>query len=101
VDRPQALKRTPEGMVLVEIECDRPAAAAEALAEREGIERVRLHGAGLHVTVPAQDEAAAGVRQRLEEERFAVTRADAVAPSLEDVFISLTERGDERPEVAA
>jgi len=98
VDRPEALKKTPEGTAVVQIACDRPAAAVEFLAEQTDVEHARLHGAGVHVTVPSGEDAVARVRHLLTAQGFNVARADAVEPTLEDVFVALTGRGDQRLE---
>ncbi len=89
LDRPDRLKQRREAGTLVEVECDRPAAAAAALQTRAGFASARLHGAGLHVGLEEPAEAADRVRAVLEEAGFSVGRAEVVAPALEDVFFSL------------
>jgi ABC-2 type transport system ATP-binding protein len=97
VDRPARLKRMPEGTALVEVECDRPAAAVEFLAEQGDMEHARLHRTGVHVTVLSAEGATARVRHLLEGRGLIVARAEVVAPTLEDVFVSLTRAADEPP----
>ncbi len=89
LDRPEALKRVPTGCVLVEIECDRPAAAVEALAERPGVVYAQLHGIGLHALVVEREGAAEWLSRELSAAGLVVRQARLVDPTLEDVFISL------------
>ncbi|HUU53448.1 MAG TPA: ABC transporter ATP-binding protein [Armatimonadota bacterium] len=89
VDRPRTLKEPRGDRALVEVECARPAAAVEALSGQEGIAYARLHAAGLHVSVPEGEGAAARVSSLLEREGFFAERSEVVAPTLEDVFVSL------------
>lgn len=91
LDRPDRLKQVREKGRLVEVECDRPAAAAAALQATAGFGSARLHGAGIHVGLDEPAGAAAGVRSALEEAGFRVERAEVVGPTLEDVFVSLIE----------
>ncbi|HRB82196.1 MAG TPA: hypothetical protein PK614_08030, partial [Nitrospira sp.] len=60
-----------------------------------GVKETALFGKGLHVVV---ERRAAGVipaiKNRLVELNFAVSRAERIAPSLEDVFVSLIEARD-------
>ena len=91
LDRPDRLKQMRDKGTLVEVECDRPAAAAAALQARAEFASARLHGAGIHVGLDEPAGAAAGVRSALEEAGFRVERAEVVGPTLEDVFVSLIE----------
>jgi ABC-2 type transport system ATP-binding protein len=75
------------GQVL-EVDCDAPGAALEALRALPGLDDVSLYGALIHVV-------AEGVAERRQEIESALTSAgvkvralDLIAPSLEDVFIS-------------
>jgi ABC-2 type transport system ATP-binding protein len=95
LDRPDRLKRAPAGQLLVAVECDRPAAAVEALTGRQGVVYARLHRAGLHVLVEAREGSAQWLRGELEASGFAVARAEPVGPSLEDVFVSLIRDAEE------
>ncbi len=75
---------------LVEAQCEMPAAAAQALRDRHGLPRTRLHGRGLHVSVPESEGAVERVRAALLAEHLDVRSVEAVTPSLEDVFVDLT-----------
>lgn len=75
---------------IIELDCDLPAAAAEALRTKHGLPFARLSGRGLHVTMPEGAEAADRIQAVLEADGFHVGRAREVVPSLEDVFVDLT-----------
>ena len=53
--------------------------------------RAGLFGRDLHVTVADRESALAALPPRLAERGVAVTGLREIAPSLEDVFISLVE----------
>ncbi len=76
---------------LVEVDCELPAAAAEALRDRHGLMNVRLHGRGLHISVAEAEGAVERVRAALRAEHIDAERVGAVTPSLEDVFVGLTQ----------
>jgi ABC-2 type transport system ATP-binding protein len=86
---------------IVEVLCEQPQDAMLVLGTVEGVKEAALFGKGLHVVV---DREAVGVipaiKNRLAERNFAVSRAERIVPSLEDVFVSLIEARDrlERPQ---
>jgi ABC-2 type transport system ATP-binding protein len=86
---------------IVEVLCEQPQDAMLGLGTVEGVKEAALFGKGLHVVV---DREAVGVisaiKDRLAERNFAVSRAERIVPSLEDVFVSLIEARDrlERPQ---
>jgi ABC-2 type transport system ATP-binding protein len=80
------------GQVL-EIRCSAAEAAVRALneARRQGVAHwteAALYGALVHVVVSDVDVAKAKIGELLARESIAVQRIEAIAPSLEDVFIS-------------
>lgn len=79
--------REMRGQVL-EIDCDKPALAIPALREMGAFEEVALYGALIHAVAPDVDSLKQQIGRRLEEVGVRVTTMDAIAPSLEDVFIS-------------
>jgi ABC-2 type transport system ATP-binding protein len=101
---PAALKSEHMQDDILEIICDRP---QEAMAEIDGLPGFRdvaLFGKGLHAVTSNAVTAAPTARARLEERGFRVDRIEPIAPSLEDVFVSLIEAHDRaeqaKPEVA-
>ena len=101
-DTPRQLKaRFMAGQVL-EVSCQRP---QDALAEVEavaGVREVALFGKTLHVVIDdPPEQAMPRIRRRLAERGFAAVSIEPIAPSLEDVFVSLIESRDRagRPQV--
>ena len=68
--------------------------AMELLEGVEAVQEAALFGNGLHVTVARAGEGAAAVQRALTEAGFAVSRLEAITPSMEDVFVSLVEARD-------
>ena len=92
---PETLKREAMREDVLELVCDRPEAAMEALAGsgvREGGGPLRQHACTWWPTIG--DRAAARARARLAERGFQVERIERIMPSLEDVFVSLIEARD-------
>lgn len=100
VGTPGELKTTLMREDVIEVTCERP---QDAMAEIDGIEAVKevaLFGRGLHAVAADGDAAAAAIRQRLETRGYRIDRIEAIAPSLEDVFVSLVEARDRAEESA-
>jgi len=87
---------------VLDVLCDRPQDAMEEIERLTGIREVALFGKGLHVVAEDATVAAVAVRRHLEARGYSVTRIGHIAPSLEDVFVSLIEARDrsERPQQA-
>ena len=79
---------------VVEILCDRPQQALDGVAAVAGVREAALYGAGLHAVVGDAGAAAPAIRGRLAALGFRPTRVERIAPSLEDVFVSLIEERD-------
>ena len=96
---PQALKSEAIAEAILEVLCDRPEDALEAIEATErskgtDLARPALFGRGLHVAVRDAAAAAPALRQLLEQRGHRVSRIEPIAPSMEDVFVSLIERHD-------
>ncbi|MBI5428615.1 MAG: ABC transporter ATP-binding protein [Nitrospinae bacterium] len=90
--------RTPERLKtelmpedVLEIYCDRPREAMEEIQDLAEVKETALFGTSLHVVAGDGDSALAAVRDRLSRAGFHVRQAGKIAPSLEDVFVSLIE----------
>ena len=77
---------------IVEVVVDDPAAAVHALQDIRGIEDAAMFGRDLHVTVTDPAEAHARIRAALQAHQITATSLSDVAPSLEDIFVSLVRR---------
>ncbi|MBZ5551170.1 MAG: ABC transporter ATP-binding protein [Acidobacteriia bacterium] len=84
---------------VLEVQCERPQDAMREIEQLREVQEAAMFGKGLHVVAKEGDAAAATVRRLLEERGYGPARVGKVAPSLEDVFVSLIESRDraERP----
>ena len=98
LDTPDQLKQTQMRGQVLEIDCDQPALAVPALRAMGVFEEVALYGALIHAVAPDVERLRPQIRDLLEREGVRVRTMDAIAPSLEDVFIS-SVRAPSRPEV--
>jgi ABC-2 type transport system ATP-binding protein len=91
---PETLKHEVMQEEVLEVNCDRPEAAMEALRGLASVKEVALFGNSLHLVADDGDHAAAETRARLIEQGFQVRQIERIVPSLEDVFVSLIEARD-------
>lgn len=75
------------GQVL-EIDCDQPEVAIPALRELGIFEEVALYGALIHAVAPDVQILHTEIEEALGTAGVTVRTMEAIAPSLEDVFIS-------------
>jgi ABC-2 type transport system ATP-binding protein len=87
---------------VLEIQCERPQDAMDEIEKLEGIKEVALFGKGLHAIALDGEQVAARVREALRGGGYPVERLERIAPSLEDIFVSLIEARDraEQPQEA-
>ncbi len=90
LDTPAGL-RAAAGEPLIELRTPDAMAALAALDGAPGVVRAGLFGRDLHVTVANRDRALADLPRVLSAAGVAITGLREIAPSLEDVFISLVE----------
>jgi len=76
-----------EGQVM-EIDCDKPAEAMEALQHMDLFEEVALYGALIHVVGDDVEAYREDIRDALNHANVNVRTMDLIPPSLEDVFIA-------------
>lgn len=94
LDTPSQLKQTRMRGQVLEISADNPEQALRLLkAAQQGgqipLDEVALYGAQIHAVVPDAQAAKAAIRQLLLAEHMQVRALEWIAPTLEDVFISL------------
>jgi len=75
---------------LLLVECDEVGKALELLQTAPGVEDAAIFGNALHLVVARASEATGGVTRYLSRHGIAVSKIEAIRPSLEDVFVSLT-----------
>jgi ABC-2 type transport system ATP-binding protein len=86
---------------VVEIRCDRAQDAVDLLSGIPGVRSAALYGKGVHAVVARGAEAVPMLREALAAEGIPVARAERIAPSLEDVFVSLVEEKDRQEKPVA
>jgi ABC-2 type transport system ATP-binding protein len=91
---PEALKTELMQEEVLEVHCERPQDAMGEIEKLAGIKEVALFGKDLHVVAEDGQAAGTAIRHLLEERGYGVRRAERIAPSLEDVFVSLIEARD-------
>ena len=98
---PTELKsRHMRGQLLL-VECEPLGPALESLQHAPGILDAAVFGNTLHVVVSDADAAIPSIREILQGKGFRVTRVESIAPSLEDVFVSLTSAHHSQKEAVA
>lgn len=94
VGTPEELKTRFMKEDILEIRCERPVDAMDALLKMEGIHDVALFGDTIHAVSEGGEKTAVSIRDRLDAAGFAAEKIGKILPSLEDVFVSLIERWD-------
>jgi len=79
---------------VLEVFCERPQDALGEIEKAAGVKEVALFGKGLHVVAADGDAAARTIPVLLRERGYRLERVAKIAPSLEDVFVSLIEARD-------
>ncbi|MGB7621172.1 MAG: ABC transporter ATP-binding protein [Terriglobia bacterium] len=91
---PSVLKTRNMQEDILEVQCDRPQDAMREIEKLTDIKEAALFGKGLHVVARDGEAAAISVRKVLEDGGYGSAKIEQVAPSLEDVFVSLIEARD-------
>jgi ABC-2 type transport system ATP-binding protein len=91
---PGELKSDRMSESVVELSCDAPLEAAELLRGQPGITEAALFGTTLHIVTPDPEKAVELAKELLSKHDIKVERTETIAPSLEDVFVTLTMQND-------
>jgi len=83
---------------LLLVECADVGTALELLQDAPGVDDAAIFGNALHLVVGKASEATSAVRNYLSDHGIAVSKVEAIRPSLEDVFVSLTTARGAKPE---
>ncbi len=76
---------------LVQVDCDQPARAAQALVSTSGALETAIHGAQLHVLL-VDAEASPHMLEQLARAGIVVRSSRPIQPSLEDIFLYIVEQ---------
>jgi ABC-2 type transport system ATP-binding protein len=100
LDTPGALKTHLRGQEILELHCDCPQDVQGEIVGLPGVKEVALFGKGLHIVAEDGEAVARLVRGQLDAKGHRILQLEKIAPSLEDVFVSLIETRDraERPQ---
>jgi ABC-2 type transport system ATP-binding protein len=79
---------------VLEIACDRPAEAMDAVERLPSVREAALFGRGLHVVAADAEAAVPAIRTALAAAGMAAGRVERITPTMEDVFVSLVEARD-------
>ncbi len=91
---PKELKERHIRHPILEVQCSNAVDAMELIERQPWAKETSLFGTNIHVNVPDESTAAAGIRQLLSDHRIELHSIGRIAPSLEDVFIYLLEHGN-------
>ncbi len=91
---PRQLKTEKMPECVLEIDCARPNDAMAAIERLPEVQEVALFGKGLHAIAQNAETASGAIRTALTAGDFALTRIERIAPTMEDVFVSLIEARD-------
>jgi len=99
LDTPTELKQSAMRGELLLVECEPLGPALETLQSAAGVMDAAVFGNALHLVVQNAEAAVPLLRQYLTAHGIKVSRMEKVSPSLEDVFVSLTnaQSGEEKP----
>jgi ABC-2 type transport system ATP-binding protein len=92
---PQTLKTERMQEDVLEVTCARPQDAMEEIRKLTGVREVALFGKRLHVVADDGKAVTTLLGNSLPPKGFSIERVDKVAPSMEDVFVSLIEARDD------
>ena len=91
---PTSIKQNEMRGQVIEIDCDPPPQALKALRELDHLDEVALYGRLIHVVVGDAATQQPQIAEKLKSAGIVVNSITAIAPSLEDVFISSAKRDD-------
>jgi len=91
IDRPAGFKSTMEEPIF-ELTTDNPPRAVELLRDTAGVVTAAMFGRAVHIIVQDETTTHQQVERELTTAGLACTNLERIAPSLEDVFVSLVMR---------
>ena len=93
---PAELKRGMKAQGLLYLETSDLLGTMRAIENKPGIRDAAVFGAGLHVMTDEGETGATSIRQALEANGIEIRRLDPIAPSMEDVFVSVVEAEEKK-----
>jgi len=96
VGSPWELKTQQLATRLLNVDCPQPFEAMQELLKLPEVTSAALFGAGLHAIVNDATSDARTIREQLQKAGIQPVEVEAIAPSLEDVFIALIEAAEQQ-----
>jgi ABC-2 type transport system ATP-binding protein len=82
---------------ILEVECDKVIAALDILSKQKWIDETSIFGNYIHVNVKDENEGRKLIKKVLTEQNsIIISRLDKIVPTLEDVFIYLLEKDENK-----
>lgn len=94
IGAPAELKTRSAGEHVIEVACARPQDAMDFIEKLPQVREAALFGRGLHVVAADAGVAVPAITAALRANNCPVERIERIAPSMEDVFVSLIEARD-------
>jgi ABC-2 type transport system ATP-binding protein len=95
---PSELKAEHIKTPILEVECSDINLAMSLLSKEKWVLEISLFGTTLHIQVQDENSARQELKRVFESSGIKLLRANRITPSLEDVFIHLVEKREQRPE---
>jgi ABC-2 type transport system ATP-binding protein len=92
-DTPQGVKNNFNLYSIIKIECSRINEAFRLLESQASIKDINIYGDAIHLGVESAEEAMPQFRNLLKENGISLKAMNIIAPSIEDVFVALSKRG--------
>jgi len=96
IGSPRELKTQRMHEQILDIRCPQPQDVIDPLGDVPGVHSVALFGEGLHAVVENATRARRAIAQTLYRLGVRVERMEEIAPSMEDVFVSLIEEVEKK-----
>ena len=94
IGAPEELKEHHMGEDILELPCEHPQEVLKLIEELPGVRHAALFGQGIHIIVEDAGAAIPVILAKINAAGFPPMQPERIAPSLEDVFISLIEARD-------
>ncbi len=93
---PKELKTNYIKNKILEVECTNIIAALEILAKENFVEETSIFGNNIHIIVNNLYKSAEQIKQTLNNNSITVLRVEEISPTLEDVFIKLVDKKENK-----
>jgi ABC-2 type transport system ATP-binding protein len=92
-DTPQGIKNNFNLYSIIKIECSRINEAFRLLENQTSIKDINIYGDAIHLGVENAEDAMPRFKNLLQENGIHLKAMNTITPSIEDVFVALSKRG--------